>query len=495
VEMSFSPEIIIGPPGTGKTRTLLGEVDEALQNDIPPNRIGFLAFTKKAAEEAIERAKVQFNFSDSEMPYFRTLHSFAFRSLGLKKSRVLGNKDLREFGDILGLRLTGLVNAKEGSVYGYTKGDRAMFISSLSRLRRVSVEDQWRIMDDYIGWREVERVHLGLIKYKESRGLFDFTDMLEVFIERGASPELDLLLVDEAQDLSRLQWQMVAKLAGSSKRVVVAGDDDQAIFQWAGADLKYFIGMKGSVRVLEKSYRTPQIIQDSALSLITRVSSRREKQWASREGEGTISYHTSVDNIDMSEGTWLILARNNYLLEEAELLCRRQGLMYERHGKRSASTSSLETIRAWESLRKGNTVNYREAQSILLYITGKKLNLLRHSNHTLKDLHTNYGIPENGIWHEVFQKMSLYERAYLIAARKRGEKPSSLPRIRLSTIHSAKGGEADNVILYSDMARRTFKDMQMMPDNEKRVFYVGITRAKENLFIIVPRTKYFFLDL
>ena len=91
--------------------------------------------------------------------------------------------------------------------------------------------------------------------------------------------------------------------------------------------------------------------------------------------------------------------------------------------------------------------------------------------------------------------MSLLERSYLVAALRRGEKLTKTPRIRLSTIHSAKGGEADNVILFSDMANRTYKDMQKQPDNERRVFYVGVTRTKENLHIIMPRTKFMFAEL
>ena len=80
--------IVLGPPGTGKTHTLLNKVDDYLKTT-NPDRIGYFAFTKKAANEAKDRAMKKFNLSDDDLPYFRTLHSLAFRSLGIKKNQVI----------------------------------------------------------------------------------------------------------------------------------------------------------------------------------------------------------------------------------------------------------------------------------------------------------------------------------------------------------------------------------------------------------------------
>ena len=59
-------------------------------------------------------------------------------------------------------------------------------------------------------------------------------------------------------------------------------------------------------------------------------------------------------------------------------------------------------------------------------------------------------------------------------------------------LHECRRGEADNVVLFTDIANRTHRDMLKDPDSEQRVFYVGATRAKENLHIILPRSKYYF---
>ena len=76
--------IVLGPPGTGKTTTLLNEVEKYLK-ETDPNRIGYFSFTQKAAYEARDRAMAKFNYSEDDLPYFRTLHSLAFRQLESKK--------------------------------------------------------------------------------------------------------------------------------------------------------------------------------------------------------------------------------------------------------------------------------------------------------------------------------------------------------------------------------------------------------------------------
>ena len=69
--------------------------------------------------------------------------------------------------------------------------------------------------------------------------------MLEQFCYRELAPKLEVVFIDEAQDLSPLQWKMVHLLEANSKEMFVAGDDDQAIFRYAGADVDYFIGLEG----------------------------------------------------------------------------------------------------------------------------------------------------------------------------------------------------------------------------------------------------------
>jgi superfamily I DNA/RNA helicase len=88
--------------------------------------------------------------------------------------------------------------------------------------------------------------------------------------------------------------------------------------------------------------------------------------------------------------------------------------------------------------------------------------------------------------------MSDIDREYYRAVRRRGESLLKVPRITVSTIHQVKGGEADHVMLATDMSHSCYRSLQTNPDSEHRVFYVGATRAKESLHIIYPQTSKFY---
>ena len=96
--------IVFGPPGTGKTTTLLNEVDKYLK-ETDPDKIGYFSFTQKAAYEARDRAMSKFNFSEKDLPYFRTFHSLAFQKLSLDESKVMQDYHYADLGRILSIRV------------------------------------------------------------------------------------------------------------------------------------------------------------------------------------------------------------------------------------------------------------------------------------------------------------------------------------------------------------------------------------------------------
>ena len=96
------------------------------------------------------------------------------------------------------------------------------------------------------------------------------------------------------------------------------------------------------------------------------------------------------------------------------------------------------------------------------------------------------GIKTNAVWFEAFDELNFRIKSYIRSMRRNGENLKERPRIKLSTIHSVKGGEEDNVVLLTDLTQNTLKSYRKNPDDETRLFYVGATRAKENLHIIRP---------
>ena len=107
-------------------------------------------------------------------------------------------------------------------------------------------------------------------------------------------------------------------------------------------------------------------------------------------------------------------------------------------------------------------------------------------------LKKDHGLLVDGQWYEVMNKISEYDVAYIRRLLDLGEDLQKEPRIKTSTIHQAKGGECDNVIVLTDIGKIVYKSYMKNPDDEHRVFYVAVTRAKENLYIVDPQTTNFY---
>jgi DNA helicase-2/ATP-dependent DNA helicase PcrA len=485
-------QVILGPPGTGKTSTLLGLIEDELERGTDPTRIGFFTFTKKAVNEGKQRAMEKFDLSQKDLPFFRTLHSLAFRQLGLSKESVMDLKDIKELNEILNLRLTGGVNTDSGHLFGMSHDDRLAFIENLARMRQVALEDQWHDVDDAVGWFELERYARGLQLFKEDRLLVDYTDMLKLFLEKGDVPKLEAVFVDEAQDLSPLQWAVVRKIIENADRVYVAGDDDQAIYKWAGADVDYLIKNATHATILEQSYRIPSAVHELASRCINQVRSRIHKSWLPRKETGLVRWEPSIELIDMEKGDWLVLARTNYLLEQIDDHCRNEGWFFEVKGRPSISESKVRAVLNWQRLQKGESLPLSECVNLLKFVKVRKANSLDvleiDVTMTVADLRERFPELPDGDWYDALTGLSPKDISYIRAMLRRGEKITKEPRIRLSTIHAAKGGEATNVVLLTDITTRVYKTYQQNPDDENRVFYVGLTRAKENLYLIEPAT-------
>ena len=459
--------IILGPPGTGKTSYCMDTLEKELKRT-EPNRIAFCSFTKKSVEEAKERAMSRFGFKKNDLPYFRTCHSIAFMSLGITRDQVMQSKDYNKIGDHLGLKFSNNIESSE-PVLGGNPGDKYSFIYGFSRARKIEPLAVWdSINHDNLNWWEFLRYKDTVDDYKKSRGLFDFADMVDTAVK---PLDIDVLIIDEAQDLSTAQWQYIYRVFFKAKRVYIGGDDDQAIFEWSGADVGHFINLKGNKTILNKSHRIPATVHDLAKSISDRISNRTDKDYTAKSEKGNVEYWGDLEHIDMSSGTWLLMSRNTYLLGELVASTREKGYNYLYRGKNSISSTHIGMIKLWEQKRKGKELTEDEKDKLSEYTSNVRSSL---------------------IWHEAFDKMDTDLIEYYVSLLRRGESLTKTPRIKISTIHGSKGGEADNVILLTDMAYSTWEASSMNSDSEHRVWYVGATRAKQSLNIVMPRGKYFY---
>lgn len=499
--MLNNPEIILGPPGTGKTTTLLEMVEYELESGVAPDRIGYVSFTRKAAEEARDRAMKKFGLTAKQLPWFRTIHSLCFASLGLSSSEVLEGKKLVEFGDWIGVAVSASVSMEEGATFGFQIGDRCLFMDNLARVRGIPLRQQYEEDTDGLDWLLVEKVSNGLIEYKKAKGLVDFTDMLNMFAESSWTARLARLFVDEGQDLSNLQWRVVGRLAEGAERVVIAGDDDQAIYRWAGAAVEHFVGLPGRERVLERSWRVPSSIQAVAARVLTDIKTRRQKEWLPRSGVGSVVRASSLDEIDFGDGVdTLVLARNVcFLRDDAMPLLKAEGVLYEHRGATSVRQSLVEAILDWERLRKGESIAVREAERVYAQMKSREGVAQGHKKlpHwfdrddmvSLAELKQHGGLLTDAIWHDAMTGIIPADRAYMVKALRRGAKMTRHPTVRLSTIHGSKGGEAERVVLLRDVAWRTHREADQNREDEARVWYVAATRAREQLTIVAPQVR------
>ena len=488
--------IVLGPPGTGKTTTLLNEVDKYLKNT-DPNRIGYFSFTQKAAYEARDRAVEKFNLTEDDLPYFRTLHSLAFRTLGIKKENVMQKKHYEDLGKKINIRLDYHEYDNEYSGIFSTNSD-ILRIIQLAKLRSITPERQYNLKEHTqdVSLRDLLIVSNEIEAYKKEYNLIDFTDMITQFVLSDASPKFDVVFIDEAQDLSRVQWQMAKTIWDKTRDSYIAGDDDQAIFRWAGADVDSFITQKGRLLNLTQSYRIPRAVHDVAMNIVGRISNRIHKQWKPKTERGLLSYYYEFQNVDMSQGEWLVLARTRYMLEDLENVLYSKGMYYKNKFKKGYEKDLYEAVTDWENARKGTPLSMDQVKRISSYMSPNNFAkeniqyLDKDAFYSVDELYNNKGLNTKNVWYEAFDQAPEEKIRYIRRMRENGEQLNKDPRITLSTIHGVKGGEAQNVVLLTDLSNNTQKNYERYPDDENRLFYVGATRTKEHLHIIRPKDIY-----
>jgi len=327
--------------------------------------------------------------------------------------------------------------------------------------------------------------------------MYDFTDMLSEFVRQSDKycPQFDLCFLDEAQDLSPLQWDIAHILDKNSDRMYAAGDDDQAIYRWAGADVDQFINLPGGSETLSQSYRVPKSVHKLAENVVRRIASRFPKSYEPKSDPGNVMRINSISSLDMAQGSWLILAQAGYQLSPVANDLKSSGYLFNYRGNRSISEKVSDAVNGWEQLRRGKEVSGEVLRKIYNFMSVgkrvqrgfKKLPGIEDDDMVnIQDLFVNHGLiaPKEMIWSEAMDKLPETDRAYITAMLRRGEKFNGIPRITASTIHGSKGGEADNVVLFTDLSPAADEAMRINPDDTHRVFYVGVTRTKENLYIV-----------
>jgi DNA helicase-2/ATP-dependent DNA helicase PcrA len=490
---------VLGPPGTGKTMTLLNEVNNYLVKGVPLNKIGYFAFTRKAATEARNRfLNIHKDYVRSDVKFFQTLHSLAFHTLGMSEENVMQPVHYEQIGKELSIRVNYYDDVNET---GYLNCDNEYFkLINKARIKDISIEDEFNTNEwsRNIDFEILNHIYENFLNYKKAYNLCDYTDMITQFIKnQDKCPSFDIVFIDEAQDLSPIQWKMFDILNNKSKDIFIAGDDDQAIFAWAGADVNRFINQPAIEEVLEQSERIPQAVQEISNTILDRIQgNRKEKIYFPKKDTkgniivGKVESIFNFDSLDMNSDKWLILTRTVYRALEISKLLKTNNFYFKNMYGKSFNNKLYQSVLKWTSLTEGNEISVVDCKDIYEYLEESFDEKKFKDKLTIKieDLGFNKGIK----WYDAFVNIDLNEEFYIRSMLSNGEKLSEEPRIEVSTIHAAKGGECKNVILVLDNARKiresTAENVDKQ-DEEHRVWYVGVTRSMENLYLLKSKKE------
>ena len=498
-------ELILGPPGTGKTTKLINKFEELIDAGAEPHQIAYVSFTKKAVNEVLDRIQQKFDIPINRFSHSRTIHSLAFRELGLRRSDVMQEQHWNELSKLLGISV-----GNDNWTDGVTEDQIIAFHLNLAHSKCRSYEEHFRAITQSL---EDRRFNLGSMgtggslndfvaigefidDYKSENKLLDFNDMLM----RGCHlPPLDVryAIIDEAQDLSPLQWRFCKAMFKSCEKIWIAGDDDQAIYSWAGADLHTFRHMNANRTVLDHSYRLPRQIHKMAIAIVAGIDDRYEKIWGPRDEEGEFHFVDDIDDCPLdNDESWFLLTRTRAQQQSLVHYLRNLGFPYLRNGFHSVKPDHLRVAKTYTSLQRGEQVRVGAVRDMMNYMRNDQYDPskkgaiereLPDQKLQLSRLQQDFGFVEfNGIWHE-FLSIDPADATYYQKVRKRHGAAglTDTPSISVNTIHGVKGGEADNVYFSTAMGTRPHKNFieGYTKDDETRIFYVAATRAKKRLYI------------
>jgi len=467
------PIKIYGPPGTGKTFRLIRRVNAYVRTGTPYHKIGYFAFTKKAAKEARERIGVD----EKQVPYFQTLHAFCFHLLNLNESDIMQPHHYEALGKKLNIRVNFNDKYNEEQTHFLTCNNPYFQMIQRSINKDIPLREEFNLNEhdrkDIDSWDTLKHIHINLQEYKTKMHLLDFNDLVKKVVNSKKFPKLKAIFIDEAQDLSPLQWQLYDKLKENCDDIYLAGDDDQAIFAWAGADVNRFIKEPANERVLRYSRRVSRAVQEQSQIAVSKIAGiRKHKEYLPRAQEGFASHINNLGQIDLTKGKWLILTRTKSNLLDIMKELKSKNIYYQSNKGKSFNVGIYNGAMAYTKWIREGKLEEKEINDVREYIPSGNWN------------------PEKN-WYDIFvadQKEILYIRNIISG----GEILSENARVWVSTIHAAKGGEEDNVILSLHQGSKVQKSIRLSvnkQDEEHRVWYVGITRARNNLYKLKAKKK------
>jgi len=522
---------VFGPPGTGKTTYLARQIKRARQTYGGEN-VFVTSFTRAAAIEIASRDGVGLPKTS-----VGTLHAHCYRAL---ECHDIAENHFAEFNaEHPDMAITTDVDIDDPFDVQPATNTGTEGYQEMQRLRSMLIPpEMWptNIRMLYNAWET----------WKRGNNLFDFTDLLEIALkEIPYAPNKPVVgFVDEAQDMTPLQFALVRKWGSQMDMLILAGDDQQCLYSFLGASPDSMLDPplpEDHIIVLGQSYRVPKSILSWSENIISKVKRRQKKEYKPREEDGKVvegkvrlSQASAKDpsmlllevEKDMSRGKKImVLASCAYMLIPFIKLMREEGIAYHNPYRlkqgawnplnRGRGTSSAERLASFMRFSKnlwgGAASPVWSAEDLQKWIPLIDSKVLKHGiKEKIKRAKPNDKFTIADVFSDeealamVFgnedKKLAWFEANLTAEGKKKMQyplkilkkKPSQIfdePQVIIGTIHSVKGGEADVVYVLPDLARPQVKKWYGGDDDKdslRRLYYVAGTRAREELVLCSP---------
>jgi len=481
-------KLIYGGPGTGKTHALLDELEKTLASGVKANEIAYVSFTRQGTYQGVDLAKDKFDLTEADCVYFKTLHSLAYHCLECSPDQIIGYRDLQPMISKLNLHHNQFNTIDSKLNIAKNKQD----LDSLNKEAYKGVS--------------LGQAHLTAEVYEEYKKLLkklDFADLLLLVKEQRTTIPVKVVFIDEAQDLTRLQWQVVLQFFKDTPNWIIAGDPNQSIFEWAGADVPYFLNMRTDEQVvLEKSYRCSRAVWSMAKSFYACITEKAPipDKGTDEEGFAIVNPTEQLPQDALftmaKQGSLMCLAIQNTYLDRYIDCCVAYGIPYALKAKGNYQYClKLPTLRFMRKLYKAlfTIEGYKQ------YITDNAT-CSRHQSRADRNFKEKLRAEKVLEWatlppEQRIQPLIEYiktkthkpdEQAFLIRAMLSGNIDIADDYVLITNIHQVKGAESDYVLLCDNVAsvyRNQADNDVAYRDYLLRVFYVGVTRAKKGVCI------------
>lgn len=545
------PVLILAGAGSGKTRVLTRRAAYLIQEKhIAPENILMLTFTNKAATEMKERIKKLLHTSPPDRalwaaPFVGTFHSLCVKILRADGKHIGIPDDFVIYDEADSLdAIKEIMKRLDISTKNFNPGAVLHTISE-AKNELISAVEYPQYARGYFQ-ETVATIYIEYQKTLAQNHALDFDDLLgktvELFIKHKETlgkyqEKYQYVLIDEYQDTNKAQYILSKLISARYKNICVVGDASQSIYRWRGADFRNIVNFKNDFPKtrefhLEQNYRSTQTILDAAFGVISKNTSHPVlKLWTDNHSGEHITLYEARNEHD--EATFLvqtilqanrpytdfaILYRTNAqsrVLEEAFLHAGIPYVLvggtrfYERKEIKDvlaylrlvANPKDMVSYRRVEKLGKARLEKFMDLKLVALstlelmdqiLATTKYLEL--YDPHVEEEAYRLENIKElRSVATEFPDVKEFLETVTLMEGPKAHEATTG---VTLMTLHAAKGLEFPIVFMIG-MEEGLFPHSRSLMDREeieeeRRLCYVGITRAKEKLYLTFANKRLFF---